>query len=144
MSTKEDAPTIHYEREVTLKLILGRDNVNPIENIPASQLYAEMCLLHNIIGRIMFPKASRFDFISETDLIFMHSIIAGIPINLPQVIFGYMCKATSKAYSRLPYGMILTLIFTRFGDEEPKKLLRHTDEYNARTLQRMGFHKKNG
>ena len=43
--------------------------------------------------------------------------------------------------------MLLTLIFRRFGvaipDEEPKKLLRHTDEYNERTLQRMGFHKEN-
>ena len=36
MSTERDAPTIHNEREATLKLILGRDNVNPIENIPTS------------------------------------------------------------------------------------------------------------
>ena len=64
ISTEEDAPTIHYEREVTHKLILGRDNVNPIENIPTSQLSAEMRLLHNIIERILFSKVGRFDFIS--------------------------------------------------------------------------------
>ena len=36
MSIEGDAPTIHNERETTLKLILGRKNVNPIENNPAS------------------------------------------------------------------------------------------------------------
>ena len=59
-----------------------------------------------------------------------------------------MCEGASKAHSSLSYGMLLTLIFRRFGvvisDEEPKKLLRHIDEYNERTLQRIGFHKKNG
>ena len=107
-----------------------------------------MRLLHNIIGRILFPKVGRFDFISEQDLILMHSIIVRIPINLPQMIVSYMCEAASKAQSSLPYVMLLTLIFRRFSvdipDEEPKKLLRHTDEYNKRSLQRMGFHKNNG
>ena len=54
----------------------------------------------------------------------MHSIIARIPINLPQMKVSYMCEATSKAHSSLPYGMLLTLIFRRFEvvipDEEPR------------------------
>ena len=78
----------------------------------------------------------------------MHSIIVGILINLPQMIVNYMCKVASKAHSSLSYGMLLTLIFRRFGvvisDEESKKLLRHIDEYNERTLQRMAFYKKTG
>ena len=138
MSTNGDAPTIHQERDVTLKLILGRDHVNLIENIPASHLSTEISLLHNIIGRMLFPKIGRFDFISEVDLILMHSIIARILINLPQMIVIYMCEAASKAQSSLPYGMLLTLIFRRFRvdtpDDEPKKLLRHIDEYNERSL----------
>ena len=146
ISTKGDAPTIHSDREVTLKLILGRDDVNPIDNVSASQLSVEMRLLHNIIERILFPKVGRFDFIFERDLILMHSIIEGIPINLPQMIVSYICAVASKAHSSLPYRMLLTLIFRRFRvvilDEKPKKLLIHTDEYNARTLQRMGFHTK--
>ena len=63
MSTEGDAPTIHHKREVTLKLILGRDDINPIENIRASQLSVEMHLLYTIIGRILFSKVGRFDFI---------------------------------------------------------------------------------
>ena len=59
ISTEGDTPTIHCEREVTLKLILGRDDVNLIENIPASQLSIEMRLLHNIIRRIIFLKVVR-------------------------------------------------------------------------------------
>ena len=65
MSTEGDAPIVLGEREVTLKHILGRDNVNPIENILASQLSAELHLRHNIIGRILFSKIGRFDFISK-------------------------------------------------------------------------------
>ena len=68
----------------------------------------------------------------------MHSIIARIPINLPQMIVSYMCEATSKAQSSLSYRMLLTLIFRKFGvdipNDEPKKLLRHADEYNERSL----------
>ena len=64
------------------------------------------------------------------------------------MIVSYMHEAASKAQSSLSYGMLLTLIFRRFGvvipNEEPKKLLRHIDEYNERTLQRMGFYKENG
>ena len=67
MSTEGDALTIYCEREVTLKLILGRDNINLIENISANQLFAEMCLLHNIIDRILFSKVGGFDFISKRD-----------------------------------------------------------------------------
>ena len=54
------------------------------------------------------------------------------------MIVSYMCEAASKAQSCLPYEMLLTLIFRRFGadipDEESKKLLRHADEYNERSL----------
>ena len=64
------------------------------------------------------------------------------------MIVSYMCEVASKAHLSLSYGMLLTLIFRRFGvvipDKEPKKLLRHTDEYNKRTLQRLSFHMENG
>ena len=53
-----------------------------------------------------------------------------------------------KAHASLLYGMVLTLIFREFGvpitNEEPKRLLRHTDHYNLQTLHRMGYRKENG
>ena len=44
--------------------------------------------------------------------------------------------------------MVITLILRKFRipifEEEPKKLLRHTDIYNVQTLHRIGFKKING
>ena len=58
-----------------------------------------------------------------------------------------MCEAATKAHSSLPYGMVLTLIFEDFGvlisNEEPKRLLHHTDHYNLQTLHHIGYKKKN-
>ena len=107
-----------------------------------------MRLLHSIISRILFPKMDRFDFILERFLIIMHCIIEEISINLPRMIFSYMCEAVSKSLASLLYGMVLILIFRRFNIEisydEPKRSLKHTDNYNVRTLHRMGYKKING
>ena len=59
----------------------------------------------------------------------------------------HMCEAAIKTHASLPYGMILTLIFQDFGvhisNQEPKRILRHTDHYNLKTLHHMGY-KKDG
>ena len=61
-------------------------------------------------------------------------------------MIGYMCEAIAKAHASLPYGMV-TLILKEFGipisDQEPKRLLHHTDHYNLKILHRMGFKKEN-
>ena len=62
-------------------------------------------------------------------------------------MIGYMCKAAAKTNGSLSYGMVLTLILKEFGipisDQEPKRLLHHTDHYNLKTLHHMGFKKEN-
>ena len=83
MSTEGNAPTVHSNREATLKLILRREDINPLEEISASQLFVEMRLLHSIISHILFPKTSHFDFLSKRDLIIMHCILEKVHINLP-------------------------------------------------------------
>ena len=131
-----------------LKLIFDREDINPLEKTPASQLPIQMRLLYSIISRIMFSKIGHFDFISERDLILMHYVILEILVNLLRLMMTYMCDAANKVNASLPYGMVITLIFRKFripiSKEEPKKVLRHTDIYKVQTLHRMGFTKING
>ena len=65
MSTEGITPSTHFDREYILKLILGRDEFDPLEVISASQLSVEMRLLHSIICHILFSKTSRFYFLSD-------------------------------------------------------------------------------
>ena len=46
MSTKGIHPISHSDREATLKLILGRNEVSPLEVISVNRLSPEMRLLH--------------------------------------------------------------------------------------------------
>ena len=107
-----------------------------------------MRLLHSIISKILFPKTRHFDFISERDLVLMHCVIAKILVNFPKLMMTYMCEAASKGKASLPYEMVITLILREFrvsiSEEEPKKILQHTDIYNVWTLHKMGFKKING
>ena len=141
-------PSTHSDRKSILRLILGKDEVNPLEVISASQLSVEMRLPHSIISYIRLPKTSRFNFLSKRDLIIMHCILEKIPINLPKLMISYMCKASTKTHASLPYVMVLTTLFRAFRvpilEEESKKILFHTDIYNIQTLHKIGFHKVSG
>ena len=134
ISTEGCSPTIHSKRKATLRLILGKEEVSPLEIVTTNQLSVEMRLLHSIIGHILFPKTGRFDFVSERDLIIMHCVLEKIPINLPKLMISYMIEASTKSQASLSYGMILTILFKEFrvpiNKNKPKKILRHTNIYN--------------
>ena len=74
--------TAHAEREMTLRLILGREDVGTLDVISANQLSVEMHLLHSIVTHILILKIRRFDFLSGRDLIIMHYILDEFPLNL--------------------------------------------------------------
>ncbi len=130
-----------------LQLIFERDDFNYSENVIASSLSAEMRLLHNFIGRILFPKSGRFVHISERDLVIMEHVIQGIPLNLPAMMIRQMREAICKSRVFLPYVMILTLVFRQHDISVEGEISRHllfTDTYTARSLVRMGYEKVNG
>ena len=143
-----EAPTSHPQREIALNLILGREDCGPLDVVYSQDLNAEMRLLLSIVNRVLFPKTGRFDFVSERDLVIMHHILLGIPLNLPRLMLNYI--ALCHRYSRfsIPYGMIFTLIFKHFKvpipPNEPAKALRNTDYYNEGSMRRMEFHKIDG
>ena len=106
-----------------------------------------MRLLHNMVGRVFFPKTGRFDWVTEKDIAFIYYLSKGQPINLPYLMINQMKEAARKMRFCLSYGMVFTLIFEEFGvdftGEDAKRLL-HTDRYTERTLHRMGIHKVEG
>ena len=129
------SPPPSKPKEVTLRLILGREDIGPLDVVSANQLSPEMRLLHSIVTHILFLKINRFDFLFERDIIIMHCILVVYPFNLPKLMISYMIEGSTKKNACLPYDMILTLIFKEFGvpisDEEPKRLLCHTDVYST-------------
>lgn len=63
-------------------------------------------------------------------------------MNLSFLMLGQIKEATKRSRACLPYGMVFTLIFIKFGvslDGEDAKRLLHIDHYNQRSLQRMGY-----
>ena len=56
LSTVGVKTRVHDEREATLKLILGREDVGPFDVVSANQQSPKMRLLHSIVTYILFPK----------------------------------------------------------------------------------------
>ena len=119
--------TAHSEREKTLRLILGREDVEPLDIVSANQLSAKMWHLHSIVTHILISKIGRFDYISKRDLIIMHCILEEYPLNLSKLMISHMIEDSTKRNAYLPYGMVLTMIFRELeipiSEEEPKRLL---------------------
>ena len=129
--------TVHSKREKTLRLILGREDVGPLDIVSANQLLAKMQLLHSIVTHILILEIGRFDFLSERDLIIMHCILEEFPLNLSKLMIFHMIEGSTKRNACLTYGMVLTMIFKEFRipipEEEPKRLLCHTDIYSVQS-----------
>ena len=136
------------KRELALNTVLDREDCNPYMVISANDLEAESRLLLSIIGRILFPKTGRFEFISERDLAIMYHILNTISFDMGSMMISHISASTGKNRFSLPYGMVFTLIFRHYNipisEKESTIKLCHTDYYSDSTLRRMGFSKKNG
>lgn len=128
-------------------MILERSDVKGITELFANRLSVEMRLLHHILGRILFSKTGRFDFISERDIVIMYYLIQGVPLNLPSLILTQMRDEVGRAKMCLPYGMTLTSVFREVGvsfEDEVTHGLIYSDTYSERSLHRMGYRKSDG
>ena len=136
------------QRELALNSVLEREDCNPYMVISANDLGAESRLLLSVIGRILFPKTGRFEFISERDLAIMYHILNTISFDMGSMMINHISASTGNNRFSLPYGMVFTLIFRHYqipiSNQESTIKLRHTDYYSDSTLRRMGFSKTNG
>ncbi|GAV85560.1 hypothetical protein CFOL_v3_28996 [Cephalotus follicularis] len=79
---------------------------------------------------------------SYQDLYIMWHIVSRKPLNLPHLIMKNMMRAISKVEGALPYGMVITKIFSHFGivfGNEVASRIDVGDIYNASSLKGMGW-----
>ncbi|GAV59431.1 hypothetical protein CFOL_v3_02962, partial [Cephalotus follicularis] len=82
---------------------------------PTNILSAEHRLLHHIAATHILPTSGGHEKMSNQDIYIMWHIVTGKPLNLPHLIMKNMLRATSKVDGALPYGMVITKIFSHFG-----------------------------
>ncbi|GAV82681.1 hypothetical protein CFOL_v3_26132 [Cephalotus follicularis] len=108
---------------------------------PTNLLGAEHRLLHHIVATHVLPTSGGHEKMSYQDLYIMWHVVSGKAINLPHLIMRNMLRATSKIDGALPYGMVITKIFSHFGilpgNEVPSRI-DVGDIYNASSLKRIG------
>ena len=135
-------------KEIRLRTILGREDVEEFMKIEAKNLSVEMRLLHHMVSRIFFPRGRRYDLMTGRDICLMHHIVSESLLNLPFFMIDAMREALNKSKVPLPYGMALTVIFRESGvsfeGEEVVCRISNTDTYNDHSLQRMGFIRVDG
>ncbi|GFS38964.1 hypothetical protein Acr_00g0060540 [Actinidia rufa] len=129
------------KRVEQLKVLYGWDvsaNVQPRANV----LSLEIRLVHHFICTILISKVGKYEHISDRELFFLWSYMTNTRIDLVLFLLDQMHKATIKKIS-LPYGMLLTKIFRYFKVDLSDELVRVpkavSDEYNEKTLKRMGY-----
>ncbi|GAV80115.1 hypothetical protein CFOL_v3_23577 [Cephalotus follicularis] len=109
---------------------------------PTNLLSAEHRLLHHITTTHVLPTSGGHEKMSYQDPYSMWHMVSGKPLNLPNLIMKNMLRAFSKIDGALPYGMVITKIFSHFGilpgNEVPSRI-DVGDVYNASSLKRMGW-----
>ena len=128
-------------RKDQMQAVYGSD-VNLAAQPTANTLPLELRLVHHFICTILIPKTGKFEYVSDRELFFLWAYVTGSKIDLALFILDQMFKATIKKVS-LPYGMLLTRIFkyarVDLDDETIRVPKPVSDEYNEKTLKRMGY-----
>ncbi|GAV86033.1 hypothetical protein CFOL_v3_29467 [Cephalotus follicularis] len=109
---------------------------------PTNLLRAEHRLLHHIVATHVLPTSGGHEYMSYQDLYVMWHVVTGKPLNLPYFIMKNMLRDSLKIDGALPYGMVITKIFSHFGilpGNEVPSLIDVGDVYNASSLKRMGW-----
>ena len=118
------------------------ENVSLAAQTKANTLPLELRLVHHFICTILIPKTGKFEYVSDRELFFLWAYVTNSKIDLALFILDQMFKATIKKAS-LPYGMLLTKVFKYFRvelDDETVRIPKAvSDEYNEKTLRRMGY-----
>ncbi|GAV71222.1 hypothetical protein CFOL_v3_14716 [Cephalotus follicularis] len=109
---------------------------------PTNLLSAEHRLLHHIVDSHVLPTSGGHEKMSYQDLYIMWHVVSGKPLNLPNLVMKNMLRASSKIDGALPYGMVITKIFSHFGILPGNEVPSRIDVgyvYNASSLKRMGW-----
>ncbi|GAV68730.1 hypothetical protein CFOL_v3_12233 [Cephalotus follicularis] len=130
------------------KIVIKFDDqiLGQILNLPTAKLTNILCaehrLLHHIISTHILPTSGGHEKMIYQDLYSIWHIVIGKPLNLAHLIMKNMLRAISKVDGSLPYGMVITKIFSHFGfivGNEVSSRIDVGDIYNASSLKRIGW-----
>ncbi|GFS46110.1 hypothetical protein Acr_00g0100260 [Actinidia rufa] len=140
----EEVKRQSIKRKNQLIAIYG-ENISLAAQPRANTLPLELRLVHHFISTILIPKTRKFEYVSDRELFFLWAYVTDSKIDVALFILDQMHKATIKKIN-LPYGMLLTKIFKFFrvdlSDEAIRVPKAVSDEYNEKTLKRMGYELK--
>ncbi|GFY87030.1 hypothetical protein Acr_05g0006690 [Actinidia rufa] len=140
----EEVKRQSIKRKNQLIAVYG-ENVSLAAQPRANTLPLELRLVHHFISTILIPKTGKFEYVSDRELFFLWAYVTDSKIDVALFILDQMHKATIKKIN-LPYGMLLTKIFKFFrvdlSDEAIRVPKAVSDEYNEKTLKRMGYELK--
>ncbi|GFS30312.1 hypothetical protein Acr_00g0011330 [Actinidia rufa] len=140
----EEVKRQSIKRKNQLIAVYG-ENVSLAAQPRANTLPLELRLVHHFISTILIPKTEKFEYVSDRELFFLWAYVTDSKIDVALFILDQMHKATIKKIN-LPYGMLLTKIFKFFRVDLSDEAIRIprvvSDEYNEKTLKRMGYELK--
>ncbi|GAV85306.1 hypothetical protein CFOL_v3_28744 [Cephalotus follicularis] len=120
--------------EDCLRVFYPNENVFGGMAKPTNLLSAEHRLLHHIVATHVLPTSDGHEKMSYQDLYIMWHVVSRKPFNLPNFIMKNMLRASSKIDGALPYGMVITKIFSHLGifpGNEVPSTIDVGDVYNA-------------
>ncbi|KAJ8448505.1 hypothetical protein Cgig2_012149 [Carnegiea gigantea] len=111
---------------------------------PYHVLYSEPRLLHYVFFRIFYPKAHSKEAYNEVVLDAIYRLMNGYSVNYASMILSHMYRVANMSRTpSLPYGNLLTRIFTHFKvpmDSE-ECLTYHVSVISTHSLKTLKFYK---
>jgi len=102
----------------------------------------DLHIAHNILSHCILPCKGTLDQFSTFEARLLWGLMHNHPINLPHLIAQHIHTIISHSFSLLPYGRLLTFLFTNFNialsDEVSEPSTRFMT-INEATIKRMGY-----
>ena len=102
-------------KEEVSKVLTGKRDIH-VRSIRTSNLLITIRVVYYVVQYTMLPRIGNTDVMIEVDHMVMFCFMTRRRINLVRLILDYMLSAIDEArrsHAAMPYGMLLTHVFTR-------------------------------
>ncbi|KAJ1408103.1 hypothetical protein SESBI_23839 [Sesbania bispinosa] len=102
-----------YDRTTAICSMLKDPSIIP-SKITVEKLTVEDQMLHYIFTKILIPKGSNYEHMTEEDIFFIWAMKQGILINWPYLISKHMLMVKLRPLVDLPYAILITKFLLHF------------------------------
>ncbi|KAJ1408099.1 hypothetical protein SESBI_23833 [Sesbania bispinosa] len=102
-----------YDRSTAICSMLKDPSIIP-SKITVEKLTVEDQMLHYIFTKILIPKGSNYEHMTEEDIFFIWAMKQGILINWPYLISKHMLMVKLRPLIDLPYAILITKFLLHF------------------------------